>query len=221
MRLTLFNGSPRAVRSNTRILLDWFLEGYHHHAGHQSEVLHVNRRREREQQVRRLAAAERVIIAFPLYHDSMPSILKELIEALAPLCSRPENPPLGFIVQSGLPEAHHSRFVERYLEKLAHRLHSRYLGTVVKGGVEGIQVKPSWMTRGTRRGFIGLGRRFGESGAFDPRLAADLARPERLSAVTRLMIRALTTVNLTNLYWDQQLRKHGVHHRRFDRPLAD
>jgi len=60
------------------------------------------------------------------------------------------------------------------LKKLARRLHAPYLGTVVKGGVEGIQIKPPLLNRSLRRDFVRLGRRFGETGAFDPQIVARL-----------------------------------------------
>ena len=70
----------------------------------------------------------------------MPAIVKQFIEALEPLKNRENNPPMGFIVQSGFPEALHSRYVEHYLQKLAARLNAPYLGTIVKGGGEGIRM---------------------------------------------------------------------------------
>jgi NAD(P)H-dependent FMN reductase len=219
MRLALFNGSPRAARSNTRILIDWFLEGFLRGEGNQAEVHHVNRVRLREEQVQRFAAAEQVIVAFPLYHDSVPGILKHFIEALEPLCQRAPNPPLGFVVQSGFPEARHSRAVERYLAKLARRLHAPYLGTVVKGGVEGIQIKPPWMNRSLRRDLVRLGQRFAETGAFDPQIVARLARPERLPLSSRLFLQAFGRTDAANFYWSTQLKKNGAFERRFARPF--
>ncbi len=53
----------------------------------------------------------------------------------------------AFMVQGGFPEAYQSRFVERYLEKLAKRLNCQYLGCIVKGGIEGIQTMPQFMTK--------------------------------------------------------------------------
>jgi len=55
----------------------------------------------------------------------MPGIVKVFIESLEPLCSREGNPDVGFIVQSGFPEAIHSRYVEKYLEKPSLRLGCR------------------------------------------------------------------------------------------------
>ena len=47
---------------------------------------------------------------------------------------------LVFIVQSGFPEAIHSVCIEKYLKKFTSKLNCTYLGTVIKGGVEEIQV---------------------------------------------------------------------------------
>ena len=43
---------------------------------------------------------------------------------------------------NGNPEALHSRYVERYLPKLAARLNAPYLGTIVRGGGEGLRMMP-------------------------------------------------------------------------------
>ena len=89
--------------------------------------------------VQAFAGAECVLLGFPLYTDAMPGMVKHFIEALEPLAGRKDNPSLGFLVQSGFPEGLHSRYVERYLEKLAERLGCPYLGTIVKGNGEGVR----------------------------------------------------------------------------------
>jgi hypothetical protein len=109
----------------------------------------------------------------------MPAVVKAFIETLRPLGRREGNPAIAFLVQSGFPEAIHSRAVERYCRKLASRLGCEYLGTVVKGGVEGIQAKPPWMNRKLYDRLFRLGKHFGATGAFDAEILARLARPER------------------------------------------
>ncbi len=217
MRLLLLNGSPRA-KSNTRVLIGHFLRGLGE--GHEVDEVSLRHAFEEPFPLERFLAADRVILAFPLYSDAMPSVVKRFIEELAPLCAREANPPLGFIVQSGFPEAMHSRPVERYLEKLARRLHSPYLGTVVRGGVEGIQIMPPWMTRRLFRTFEELGRRFAETGRFDPALTRRLAGRERFSWFGRLGFRLLGVLGLSRWYWDSQLKRNGAHERRAARPYA-
>jgi hypothetical protein len=157
----------------------------------------------------------------------MPGLVKEFIETLAPLRKgagagggAERRPALGFLVQSGFPEAAHSRPVEGYNRKLAARLGCRYLGTIVKGGVEGIQVRPPRMNRRLYAAFHSLGESFGRSGAFDPGILKALARPERLSLAMRVLYRLLNLIGLGRFYWDWMLKKNGAYERRFARPYA-
>jgi hypothetical protein len=78
---------------------------------------------------------EYVLLAFPLYTDAMSGGVKRFIELLRPISqhSRKAHPKLLFLVQSGFPEAIHSRAIEKYLQKLAHRLNCDYVGTIIRG----------------------------------------------------------------------------------------
>lgn len=219
MRLTLFNGSPRAESSNTRILLEQFLEGYTTKAGNTYELFYL-RKEEPAEMAKSFSEAENVLLAFPLYVDCMPALVKSFIEELEPLCDREGNPAMGFLVQSGFPEAAHSRYVERYLEKLAVRLGSPYLGTMVKGGVEGIQVKPSWINRKLFSYFYDLGEGFGGNGRLDQEIIQRLAQPERLSGFRLAVLKLMTKTGLADMYWSHMLKKNDAFDRRFDRPYV-
>jgi Flavodoxin-like fold len=221
MRLLVLNGSPRGERSNTDVVLAPFLAGFHEHPGHEHEVLHLVRSADRERQLRAFSAADAVLVAFPLYVDAMPAPALELAGALAPLCGRAGNPRLLFLVQSGFPEAFHARPVERWAEKLARRLGSPYAGTMVRGGVEGIQAKPPWMTRRLLEQLRVLGRGFGATGALSPQALARLARPERLRLPARLAYRGAGALGLLDLYWDWSLRRNGAFAERDARPYAN
>ena len=241
MRLTVFNGSPRGVHSNTSFLLDAFVEGFVSTRGNTIDLAYLIRRGQSGESVRLFSEAEHVLLAFPLYFDAMPAAVKEFIESLEPLRGRPENPTIGFIVQSGFPESTHSRYVERYLEKLAARLGCRFVGAVVKGGVEGIRVPPmqkGWIgktivavgkatnTGGVghlfdverlRRTLVDLGRIYGETGGFDRDLVAMLAHLEKVS----LLGFWVTQIAMRLLYWDPMLRANGAYANRYARPYAE
>jgi len=220
MRLAVFNGSPRGGKSNTRILLEHFLQGFGQTEGNSHELYYLNQVGNQERFKQAFCEADCVLLAFPLYTDAMPGLVKQFIETLAPICGRDKNPALGFIVQSGFPEATHSRPVERYNEKLALRLGCRYLGTIVKGGVEGIQVKPPGMTRKLYSAFYLLGEAFARTGAFEPQLVGRLAKPERLSPAARFLFSLLQLTGLTNFYWNWMLKENDAFKRRFARPYA-
>ena len=123
MRLLLLDGSPRGARSNTMKMLARVAEGWAQAGGAAPEVLHLAHPADFERAVAAFAEAETVLLGMPLYTDAMPALVMAWIEALAPRVGQ-ANPRLGFLVQSGFPEALHSRPLERYLEKLARRLGS-------------------------------------------------------------------------------------------------
>lgn len=221
MKLTVFNGSPRGAGSNTKLLLDQFLKGFTETSGNTFETVYLNRVNRQDEFLSMFSNAETVLLAFPLYTDAMPGIVKTFIETLAPLCGRKGNPPIGFIVQSGFAEAVHSRYVEKYLEKLARRLGCQYYGTTIRGGVEGIQVMPPPMTKKLFSMFYILGKGFGNTGQFDPDTVKKLAGREQYSSLDKLTIRIASRLKLTDIYWNNQLKQNHAYEKRFDKPYQD
>jgi multimeric flavodoxin WrbA len=240
MKLTVFNGSPRGTDSNTKVLLASFLDGFVAGGGNSYELALLIQRQQKAEHVHLFQQAEHVLVAFPLYFDAMPAIVKEFIESLEPFCGRLGNPPLSFIVQSGFPESLHSRPVVRYLEKLAGRLGCHYQGTVIQGGAEGMRVPPlqtSWFRKGIialgkatnigrvghlfdvkkiRKTYFDLGRIYGETGVFDTNLAMKLAQPGKVNIFGFWVVQA----SICNFYWDHLLKLNHAYERRFDRPFA-
>src|SRR5512140_89836 len=216
MRLFALDGSPRGKRSNTTLLLEHFLEGVRATGDHQLELAHLASRSGRERALSQLPLVDAFLLGFPLYVDSMPALVKEFVETLG--AGRPERmPPLLFLVQSGFPEACHSRPVERWLEKLARRLGAEYRGTIVKGGVEGIRAM-SPMTRNRILGGVEeLGRMYGRTERLDPAALAAFAGSERLSPGRVVLARIIDAlgVGVRKLYFDAQLFANGTWSRRF------
>jgi hypothetical protein len=215
-RLTLFNGSPRGRRGNTPIFLREFAQGF----GGESETHHLIQVKQREQHVQAFAEAECAWIGFPLYTDAMPGSVKHFFEALEPLVGRKKNPPVGFVVQSGFPEGLHSRYVERYLEKLAARLGSPYLGTIVKGDGEGTHIMPPEMTRSLFENLQALGAGLRREGRLDPKILEKLATPERFPAYLNPIFQIFLRLPAAHSYFDDMLKKNGAYARRFARPFA-
>ena len=220
MKLTVFNGSPRGKGSNTKILLEHFINGFMTTDGNTYELAYLIRVKDRDNFIKLFQEAEQVLLAFPLYTDCMPAIVKTFIESLEPLCGKEGNPDIGFIVQGGFPEAIHSRYVERYLEKLASRLGCRYKGTVIRGGVEGMRIQPAFMTRKLLKSFYELGKTFGETGKFDEQIMLKLAKPERYSKFVLLAYKLLDKIGLTKFYWNKMLKENNAYEKRFAKPYA-
>ena len=227
-RITVFNGSPRGRRSNTMALLDPFLRGFASNPGRSFEIIDLIRQKEAARFPQAFADAECAFLGFPLYADSMPGIVKAFIESLEPLRGRTALPPTGFLVQGGLPEAVHSRYVEQYLERLATRLGAPYLGTMVKGGCE----MPLRDTNALNRGvydalFLNwgmfdrldhLGKTFGETGQLDPALLHGLARLERYPGFLMPVLSHSGNSRLINHYWNVRLKHNGAFERRSATP---
>lgn len=169
---------------------------------------------DRERAAAAFGSAEVVLLAFPLYTDAMPGVVKEFIERLAPYRKRQGNARILFLVQSGFPEGGHTKPVARYLEKLAQRLGCEYLGTIRKGGVEGIQGQPASMTRKLFAAFHDIGRRFGETGLLDRETLEKLAGRDRFP---KWML-AIGCWMSRRMYWDPTLRANSVYERRWARP---
>ena len=151
----------------------------------------------------------------------MPGSVKHFIEALEPLAGRKNNPPVGFVVQSGFPEGLHSRYIERYLEKLAARLGSPYLGTIVKGNGEGVRIMPPKATRSLFENLHALGAELAREGRLNPEILARLAVPESFPAYLSPVFRIFLRLPIAHSYFDNMLKQNGVFERRFARPFLE
>jgi multimeric flavodoxin WrbA len=214
-RLTLINGSPRGVSGNTAILLREFAAG----TKLPYETFSLAAEKDLSNLVRAFEKAECVFFGFPLYTDAMPGQVKAFIDELEPFCSKASNPPLGFLVQSGFPEALHSRHVEGYLAKLAERLKSPYLGTIIKGNGEGVRQAPAQLNRKLFQALHVLGHEFSRHGMLKSEPLRKVAGIERfpgyLAPVLKVMLKYVTFPQ------DKILKENGAYERRLARPYLE
>jgi len=221
MRLTVFNGSPRGENSNSRILLEAFLKGYLKTWGKVTAVHYLREAGDHEEMVRHFLDSSNVMIAFPLYVDSMPAPVKAFIEKLEPYKGTLGGVRLGFVVQSGFPEAIHCRAVERYLFKLSTRLGCKYLGTVVRGGVESVRYGPGWINSRMLSSFARLGETFGRTGQLDPKMIRRLAKRELFPTLSIPILRVLNSSGILGSFWDKKLKENNAYSGRFARPYQE
>lgn len=217
MKLTIINGSPRNKKSNSKILIEKFLEGYSKVDSSNVEMHYLANIQKMDEHVKAFAEADTVLIIFPLYTDCMPGIVKEYFETIA-ASNYGNKKRVGFIVQSGFPESIHSTYIEKYLEKLCNRMQCEYLGTVIKGGVEGIQIMPSYMTSKVFTSFTKLGEHFAKTGIFDNGIVEKLRIPNKMSKANLFAFKLISKTGLTNFYWNSNLKKHNAFENRFAAP---
>jgi hypothetical protein len=189
-------------------------------AGCSTEVEHLSLPHSQTRAKALFQRCERVLIAFPLYTDAMPGQVMAFFESLEDLCGRANNPRVAFLVQSGFPEAGQSRAVEHWLGLLAKRLGTPYLGTIIKGSIEGIQVMPAWMTRRMFKKIERIGYQLGASDRLDPKALRALAGPDWTSRWRLPFLKPWIRLG-AGFYWDGQLKSNGAFERRFERPFAD
>jgi multimeric flavodoxin WrbA len=218
--LLLLNASPRGTTSNSARMLAPIAEGWKTADGDEPTVLHLARRTDFQRALAEFGSADTVLLGTPLYTDSMPGLVLEFIEALESRVGRQDNPRLAFLVQSGLTEAAHSRGLERYFAKLSVRFGSRYAGTIVRGGSEGLQQMPDQMLKGLFGKLRALGGQLMRDGRFDAETLAQIAGKERHSPAMAVVAKVVTKVPLTQFYWNGMLKKNGVWDKRFDAPYA-
>lgn len=220
MNLVIFNGSPRGKNGNTSLLLKQFLKGFTKNPDNSIVHYYLRNRRETNQFVHAFKNAETVMLAFPLYSDAMPSIVKEFIEALEPLCGKKKNPKMAFFVHSGFPEGRHTLYVERYLIKLAARLGCEYIGTIRKGGTEGIRKQNDKTNAKLFSMFEALGSAFGTTGRFQENIAAAFKKPDVFPKFIFPIFKAMQLLGIIDKMWNRDLKANKAYRNRFDKPYA-
>lgn len=163
--------------------------------------------------------SDAVILAFPLYTDSMPGKVKQFVELLKDV--NWEGKRIGIIIQSGFPEAVQSSYIARYFEKLTIKRGAGFIGAALKGGVEGIQVRPAKWTKKLLDRFRRLGKVFEEAGTFDETILEELRHPWKLGSTRRCIFRLMSRLGIANLYWNYKLKQNNAFEERFARPYAE
>ena len=216
MQLAIFNGSPRKTKSNSTILIQQFLKGYYNYDNPDFIIHYLADTSKNADHIEKFLEADTIIIIFPLYTDAMPGQVKYFLESIENLDSSRKN--VGFIVQSGFPEAYHSTFIEKYLKKLSITMGWNYLGTIIKGGVEGIQIMPPSMTKKLFSNFEKLGSYFASTNKFDPSIIKKFRQPYKLSYFRLLVFRLVIKAGLANFYWNMKLKENKAYEKRFAQP---
>lgn len=210
-KLILYNGSPRRNGSNTALILKAISDAY----GPNIVIRDLKQKKMWAQWAADFTSESAVIFVLPLYVHAMPSHVMAFLEML-----QPSQGSLGFIVQQGFPESSQSYFLEAYLERLTQRLQREYIGTAIKGGVEGFQLQSAKEQKKILAPFVELVGSVLESGHMSTPILTELADKAYLSKGMLFMFRLLAPTGLINAYWDRQLKQNNAFNQRFARPYA-
>ena len=216
MNLLVCNASPRGKKSNSTYLMNSLLEGFREGGGAEVDTVYLRSESALQENLRKVAEAKAVLFVFPLYADSMTSILLRFLQEARRSGLDFSGTRVFFLIHSGFPEAVHSRSVEKILEAMSQRLGMTSGGVLVKGGSEGMQIQPAFFTAKSRKILRSLGFHMAKTGELDPDLKRKLAGREFLSGWIRLLLRFF--FRNRHPYWDMMLKKNGAYERRFARP---
>lgn len=211
-KLVIYNGSPRIKGSNTALILQEIVAKHGDH-------VEIRDLKQTEHWQRWAASFEKdtaVIFAMPLYVHAMPSHVMAFIEKLKPSVGS-----LGFIVQQGFPESSQSYYLEAYFEKLTQRLGRAYLGTAIKGGMEGLQMRPVQGQQQMIQPFVALIDSVFTSGKMSEEAMSTLAGRPYLTKRVQFLYKLLSPTGLTNFYWNMQLKKNGAYEKRHAMPFLN
>jgi len=172
-----------------------------------------------DEQIQHFSEAENILLAFPLYVDSVPGIVKQFIEAIGNFDGSGKN--IWFFVHSGFPEAIHCDGLIRYLELLIKRWNMNYMGTILKPGTEQIRMRPLNKNKKLFVDFEQLGSTLAMSGSLDQSIIDRFKQLYVYPPNAMPVIRLMSKLGLIDRYWNKELKKNKVYHRRFDMPLFD
>lgn len=211
-KLVIYNGSPRRSGSNSTLILKKVVETL----GERVEVRDLKNRDKWEEWATAFQRDVHVMFFTPLYVHAMPSHVKAFMEML-----KASEGSISFFVQSGFPESSQSHFLEAYFEQLAIILGRTYLGTAIKGQVEGLQMRPVKAQESMMEPLVKTIQNLICEGRFNPKDIEQLARPVRLEKVEKIVYMIFTKFGLLNyFFWNPQLKKNNAFEKRFDRPYV-
>jgi NAD(P)H-dependent FMN reductase len=219
MKLAIFNGSPRGLTSNTNTLLQYFQRGFEDSGGEIASVDYLIKEKELKSQVEHFHGAANILLAFPLYVDSVPGIVKQFIEEIGNFDGSGKN--IIFFVHSGFPEAIHSDGLVCYLELLAKRWNMNHVGTILKPGTEQIRMRPKKKNEDLFQDFEQLGRALAQSGSLDQKILARFRKLYLFPKNIVPIIRMISKLGVFDKYWKKELKKNKAYARSFDAPLLD
>ncbi len=208
-KLVIYNGSPRRSGSNSALILGKTAEVL----GDKVEIRDLKEGAKWEEWAGAFKGEKNVMFFMPLYVHAMPSHVMAFIEKL-----QASKGSISFFVQSGFPESSQSHYLEAYFEQLALRLGRTYLGTAIKGGVEGLQQRPAKVQEKMIEPMVKAIVNLVSAGNFNRTNINQLARPVRLGKGLSILFNFLARTGLINYFWDQQLKENHAYEKRFDCP---
>ena len=208
-KLVIYNGSPRRTGSNSALILKKASEAL----GSRVEIRDLKDTNEWEDWAEAFKSEKHVMFFMPLYVHAMPSHVMAFIEKL-----QASNGTVSFFVQSGFPESSQSHYLVAYFELLALRLGRAYIGTAIKGSVEGLQMRPPIAQEKFIEPMVKAIWNLVSKGSFDQTDVNQLGNPIRFSKGVAIIAKPFVKIGINKFFWGKKLKENGAYEKGFDRP---
>ncbi|UYP45729.1 hypothetical protein NEF87_002014 [Candidatus Lokiarchaeum ossiferum] len=218
MQLLAINGSPRGKKSNSRIILKSITSGAESVENWRTDTIYLNQVSSYEERIASITIADVILLIFPLYTDSMPGIVMKFIEVLQNNRECIAQKKIGFIIQSGFPERHHSVFIQKYFIKLAQKLDCCYIGSAILGGIEGIQNSSKEEFEEYDILFTEIGRMIVSEGKIEEEMFDSIKGPYKFPRWVAFLFKYIMKLKKGQSFWDNQLKTNNAYEQRFERP---
>ena len=198
--LVIINGSPRVAKfSNTDKIIHSFVKGLEG-TGITWELHNLSNRKEWDAAREAFLSHERILIAFPLYVECIPSLMLEFLESLPSERRKPAQ--LSFLLHGGMDEGNEFRFCERILQGLPAQFGCRFGGTLIHGGSFGIRTREDAVKAKIVAPYEKMGRLFAQNENFLTPEAKKFTGPEQYPWLVRKMVSLLFLKKVNNGFED-------------------
>ena len=215
-RWVIYNGSPRGMNSNSKVMIDQLLLAMKEQGVGQIEVRNLIHTRDHKVWAEDFGTTENNLFVFPLYVHAMPGSVMKFFERLKPV--NQEAIHMAFIIQSGFPETSQSYYLRPYLEILTKRLGVSFDGIIIKGGMEGLRIQPEKANTKIFEQIQTIGKTYALTGVMDQNLKKEYEKEEYLPKMNQFFFSLFSLTGLTNIYWDYNLKKNKAFKNRYARP---
>jgi hypothetical protein len=217
----LLSGSPKGKRSTSYSVLDYLSEALEQR-GIKSDIvmLHVVNRRESSvvELTRGLDRADYIILAAPLYVDSLPGHVVEVFSKIAEIrsiVSQSPAPRFTAIVNCGFPEAHQNDLALEILQRFCSDIGLRWIGGISYPGGPTIDGTPL-----AESGFRGRRARPSMDCLADVTASGGSTIEECTESISKLVIPRRLYIMASQMRWKRLARANGVSGSLGDRPYA-
>ena len=216
--LVIINGSPRVAKySNTDKIIHSFVKGLDE-AGITWELHNLSNRKEWDSAREAFLTHERILIAFPLYVECIPSMMLEFLGTLPSERKQPAQ--LSFLLHGGMDEGNEFRFCERILQGLPAQFGCSYGGSLIHGGSFGIRTREDAVKAKIVAPYEKMGRMFAQSGNFFTLEAKKFTGPEQYPWLVRKMV-SLLFLKKVNKGFEDFAKSWGCIRPLDDKPYSD